>query len=144
MRAILLLIVFFVLSSSANKEAQELRVQILGALAHTVTTKDIPFVYLDDQNFKNFNTKKYGFMLVQQCDRADVIFTDDVTALVKKCPQIKNKKLFALSYKDYAAHENQAIGAFFWQKGRPNIILNKKLLQHYDIKLSQRYEKYVE
>jgi len=140
-------LVFVILFTSlliANEEARELRIRILGALAHTVTGKSLPYVYLDEPNIKNLDTKKYGFILIQQCKKADVIFTHKADTILKECPTLDDKMLFTLSYRDYITHEEQAIGAFFWQKGRPNIILNKRLIQHYHIQLPQEYDKYVE
>ena len=54
------------------------------------------------------------------------------------------KALITLSYRDFIRHRDLAAGAFFWQKGRPNIILNGKYLQSHHISIPESYKAYVE
>ena len=140
----IVLIWTFSLSLFANDEAKELRMRIIGALAHTVTEKEYPVVYVDDEEFKNFDVRKFGFVLTKNCSKSDVIFTKNISLLLQDCFVSNDKKLFVLSYRDYIKNEQKVIGAFFWQKGRPNIILNKELLKKYSIKVPKDYEKYIE
>ena len=41
-------------------------------------------------------------------------------------------------------HYKNAIGGFYWQKGRPNLIFLKSSLQEYRLKLPPKFQKYVE
>ncbi len=80
------------------------------------------------------------FELVQNCNQSDII-------LIKKNNKHEDCSgkplVFATSYvgiKNYP----ESVGAFFYQKGRPNIIFNKKVLDKRDIKISQKFNKYIE
>lgn len=54
-----------------------------------------------------------------------------------------NKVLFVTTYKDLKKYEN-AIGALYWKKGRPQVIFLKKRLDNYGIKVAKYLEKYIE
>ncbi len=143
-----LFFIFFLLSVStllfANDEAKNLKMRIIGALSHTVSEKSLPHVYFDDNSFFQFDTKEFGFIISHYCQDADIVFTKNASSLPKSCLDPKRHKVFTLSYRDYIHYEQNAIGAFFWQKGRPNIILNKELIEYYGLNIPPHYEKYVE
>ncbi|NPA65719.1 MAG: hypothetical protein GXO11_02435 [Epsilonproteobacteria bacterium] len=128
----------------SNEEAKILKLKIISALSHTVSQKSLPLVYLDEYDLHVKDTKRFGFILKKDCQEADIIFTNNASALPQECLDIDRHKLFTLSYKEYLQYESTAIGAFFWQKGRPNIILNRKLIQYYKLEIPKDYKKYIE
>ncbi|BAF69420.1 conserved hypothetical protein [Nitratiruptor sp. SB155-2] len=60
-------------------------------------------------------------------------------------PNIKtDKMIFVGSYNLLKIYKEQAIGGFYWQKGRPNLIFIKPNLQKYHLILPKELQKYEE
>lgn len=139
------LILFLTLLSVAvwGITAQELKMRIIENLAQLVTGKTVPSVYTDFTVPSDAFTKG-SMRLVRNCLLADVVFVKTPEIFFQDCDNTKEKLIFVLSYRDYMRYKDKLIGAFFWQKGRPNIILNEKILKARHISLPKRYEKYVE
>ncbi len=74
------------------------------------------------------------------CRRADILLIDRSSIIPTSC---KNTVHFATDYHTLVEHHD-AVGAFFWQKGRPNIIFLRHSLERLGIVLSHEYEKYIE
>ena len=121
--------------------ARELKLQIIRTLASLYTPKEHPVIYLESLPEEAIREQR---AFVVDCRRADVLFVEDIDRFLQRCPIRKGQILFTLSYHDYIAHKERAAGAFFWQKGRPNIVLNKALLKRLGIELPPKYDKYVE
>ena len=58
----------------------------------------------------------------------------------KKCSCL----LFVTSYKQLKKYQDRAVGGFFWQKGRPNIVFLKKNLQKHGIEVPKSMQQFVE
>ena len=78
--------------------------------------------------------------VVKTCNNAKVLILSSEKSIPKSCIA---KPILVLDYNLLEKHSN-AVSAFFWQKGRPNIVFLKKRLQHFSISLPPTYEKYVE
>jgi hypothetical protein len=63
--------------------------------------------------------------------------------LAKKSVKCKNVPIVALDYSLLKKDKN-ALGAFYWQKGRPNITFIANRLKKKGIKLPKEYERYIE
>ena len=136
LKNILFLMILFesLLLASDEDIATKIYISIAKELSH----KTHPTFYLHG-TIKHLNkNKKIPTSLT--CEQADIIVLNTLEKLPKNC---KEKLLFTNSYNVYAQDEN-IIGAFFWQKGRPNIIFNKNVLERKNIILSPSFNKYVE
>ena len=79
--------------------------------------------------------------VVKNCKDANFIFVKYTE--VSQCS--KNKKLLILTnnYKQLLSNSD-FIGAFFWSKSRPNIVLVKQRLKKRGIDLPKEYNRYIE
>lgn len=135
----IILIVFFLILSLHSKDVSELKVEILSAISHSLMHKDKINIYVDDPTLSKNKNKNIKLSFVEY-KNADIVFTSDVN-IVKS---LDNKAIvFATTYYAYA-HLPHAVGAFFWQKGRPNIIFSEKRLKELSIKLPNKFDKYIE
>lgn len=76
---------------------------------------------------------------VSVCEKSDIILTR-----TKTIPKCSNKVLvFATNYLAFSELP-EAIGAFFYQKGRPNIIFREENLKKHNIVLPKEFDKYIE
>ena len=91
-------------------------------------------VYVTDLKKSNV-IKEAGFLSVEFCKEADIVYR---TNMLQEC---KNKPLFTDSYQSFQNEEN-AIGAFYWKKGRPNILFLQSRVQKFRLKMAKNLEKY--
>ncbi len=77
--------------------------------------------------------------ILKNCSEADIVILSNVKNIPYEC---KNKILFGTRY--YHLKNPNVIGAFFWQKGRPNILFYKSRLDKHNIKLDSSFDKYIE
>ena len=107
-------------------------------LYETIFTKlfNKPVIYLFvDKNKEEFKNSKV-LKIVNNCKEADIILLYKLEDL-----QCKNKPIFVTNYIDFIS--SNAIGAFYWRKGRPQLILNKKSIDSYNLHLDKSLLKYV-
>ena len=135
----ILLLIVFTISSLLSSDTGRLKAQILSTIAHALVDKNSINVCLEDKDLES--SKKYAKSLkFVSCSQADIAFTSQEKETKMKC---KTGLVFATSYYLYR-HSPMVVGAFFWQKGRPNIIFRKKQLKKLGIKLPREFDKYVE
>ena len=84
-------------------------------------------------NIKQLNTTKY-------CEDSSILLLYSDIPVDNKC---KNKIILVLDYALLHKYTN-AVCAFYWKKGRPNIIFLRSRLKQHNIKLSESYDKYIE
>ena len=99
-------------------------------------------IYLDAPQYNSIKKYVKKFKFTNDCLSADIIFVDRIENLPPECQD--DKKIFVTKYSEYRKHRSKVVGAFFWQKGRPNIIFNKERLEYFGIKLPAKYDKYIE
>ena len=128
-----------VVSSLFSSNIKKLEAQILSSIAHSLVHKKSVNICIDDKNFKCLGKYAKGLNIVS-CGRADIVFTSKDKDISKKC---KTSLIFSTSYYLYE-HSPMIVGAFFWQKGRPNIIFRQKQLKHLGIILPKNFQKYID
>lgn len=120
----------------------DLEAKIISKIANDIVKDDKINLYIP--NIKNLDKKIYStkFNLVDSCKKANFVFIKNSDDL-NNCKNIKNKYFFTNNYK-ILIHDNRYIGAFFWSKSRPNIVLIKNRLIEKKIKLSKEYAQFIE
>ena len=71
--------------------------------------------------------------IVNSCEKADIVLGD------VKCP---NKPQSVLDYDSFKQDKN-AIGGFYWRKGRPQLRLRKNNLLKYKLFVSKEFKEYL-
>ena len=136
MKSILFILLFLGNTLFAN-DAQ-LESAIFNKILTAVTAKEHPKVYIHTHNDA---LKKYpgSLVLVNNCKDANAVILSTLNNLSKAC---RSKILFGTRY--IHLQNPDVIGAFFWQKGRPNILFYRDRLAKKHIKLDASFEKYIE
>jgi len=116
----------------------QLASSIFNTIVSSVTHKKSASVYLY-KNIESVSQYPDKLQIVQDCSSADLVLLSTVKNIPKDCD---SKVLFGTRY-SHLKNKN-VIGAFFWQKGRPNILFYKKRLKKYHIKLDKSFDKYIE
>ncbi len=141
MKKIIIIITFLFISLSFSfaLTLQDIKVKIVVTIAHALVKSKNVKVDLNDKNFLyGINGKKGDVVFVKNCKKADIIITDSIKYIQKNC---RNKLIFVTNYRAYKTTPN-AVGALFWQKGRPVIIFNKKVIRKKHINLPDQFKQY--
>jgi len=96
-------------------------------------------LWTDNQEKKKvFQNLPIEIKITNNKQQADILIVYDT-------PNLKTEKLiFAGTYRILKLYKNQAIGGFYWQKGRPNLIFIQKTLSKNHIELPKELLDYVE
>lgn len=117
----------------------EIAAKIIDKISMELTKKEKVSVFTND--IRNLYIIKISKHLNREkdCQKADLVLTKE-----QKLPLCNNNTLIFAT--DYLAFKKlpEAIGAFFYQKGRPNIVFRKEILAKHNIVLSKEFEKYID
>jgi hypothetical protein len=123
-----------------TKEA-EFEAKIVTKIAEDILVNKMLKLYIPHSN--NLDKKIYSqnTILVDSCEKANFVFIKYEGT--NNC--LKNNTPFLLTnnYKKLIKNPNY-IGAFFWSKSRPNIVLVKNRLMKKNIQLSSEYDQFIE
>lgn len=137
MRYILLL--FLIISVSFASE-QSTATKITERLIVAIDNSDKPIWFTsDDPELANMLDLSY-FDTTSECEKAAVLVLSYKVRIPTKC---QDTPILVLDY-DLFKEYDKAVSAFFWKKGRPNIVFLEERLQHFNITLPQSYDKYIE
>ncbi len=135
MRKIFILLLF--ISSLFSYDVLVVKAKILSKIAHEVIKKNVVNIYVEDRDLQKtkglVSSIRYTFY-----EEADIVFVSNMSSIKK------NKKyIFSTSYYIYQNNPD-ILGAFFWQKGRPNIIIKSQKSKNLNISFSKSFQKYIE
>ena len=121
----------------------QIKAQIILNIARLVTHKKTVKIYVDDPSFLDIFKNSSYIKRVSNCFQADVVITKNSQNIKKQCKK-KQINIISTTYKDYKQNSDIDFGAFFWQKGRPNMLINSKIIQKRSISLPRSYYKYLD
>lgn len=133
-------LLFFLSVSIAFASEINTATKIVEAITSVVNTNDASvWIEKEDIGIKKFlNTK--AFTTSEECEDIGVFLIKKTHPFVLKC---KNKPIVVLDYDLLKKYDN-AVAAFFWKKGRPNIVFIKDRVKKFNIQLPKSYEVYQE
>ena len=135
-RTLLLLILSVVLSASTQKIEQKIFQTIIeGLFPH----KRVVNVWSDDPQKKSLLASIAKVSIVAKPEDADILFLKKIHA---KLP--KKALIFAVDYRTLKAYREKAVGGFYWQKGRPNLVFFNRELHSRHIRLPKEMHKYID
>jgi len=109
------------------------KIELFEKLFSTLFHKPVIYVLTNNEDIK-YSTSNV-LKVVNSCDKADVIVGD----VDKNC----TKPRFLLDYYQFKKDPN-AIGAFYWRKGRPQLRLRKNMIEKYHLYISKDFEDFLE
>ena len=137
MKKVLFFLIF--LSTILFASTVDIERKIYGEILHTVfPNKEVVYVWSDNQI--SSLTGIEGVKVVRDLESADIVILKNHL----QDEQIKTKVVFVKNYYLLKEYKDFAIGGFYWQKGRPNILFLEKNLQKFNIKLSNGLENFIE
>ncbi len=133
----IILLIFLFLSTIYSSDIK-LKASIFNKLTCAVSSKEKPIVYLHTE-IKSLKAYPGDLIIVKDCTKADIVILSSTKDIPATC---EGKILFGTRYSHLK--DKRVIGAFFWQKGRPNILFYKDRLDENNIKLDSSFDKYIE
>jgi len=127
-----------ILVSTIYADDSKLESVIFDKIINVVVQKIDPKIYIHEK-IESIDTYKSNFNIVANCEEADMVILSTIKDIPSTC---KGKILFGTRYSHLKNEE--VIGAFFWMKGRPNILFYQERLNQKNIKLDSSFDKYVE
>lgn len=132
------IILFFLIISTINADNAHKASSIFNMIAKSITKKTEPTIYIH-REVESLQLFPGDIKIVKECAEADIVLLSTLKNIPSEC---RGKLLFGTRYSHL--DNRDVIGAFFWQKGRPNILFYKKRLELNGIKLDPSYNKYIE
>ena len=120
----------------------ELDAKIISNIATASIKGEIKLVNPEISNIESEDYYKF-FILTNSCEDATFIFIKKSININSLCKSDNNQIFFTNNY-EKLLKDNRYLGAFFWNKSRPNITFIKARLEKQKIELSKDYDKFVE
>ncbi len=121
----------------------DIKAKIVKNIARVFTKCKVAKVYTDDPYFFDIFQSNTDIKRVKDCKDADIILTKNSSYIKNIC---KKREAYILStrYNDYKKSIKYDIGAFFWQKGRPNLLINRYMVNKLHIHIPDSYKKFLD
>jgi len=129
----LLLAVIFI----SNLFANNYEVRLYEKIIPSIFQKDKVIVYAS-KDIKEFFLNKHLFSITTDCNKADIIVGKKFKDLNTECLK---KPFFTTSYRAYRKYKN-AIGAFYWKKGRPQLQFELQKIEQFNLFLPNSLKRY--
>ncbi|PUE64112.1 hypothetical protein [Arcobacter caeni] len=120
----------------------ELEAKIISNIATASIKGEIKLYIPEISSIENDVYSKF-FTLTNSCENANFVFIKRNVDLDFYCKNDNNKLFFTNNY-EKLLNNDRYLGAFFWNKSRPNITFIKARLEKQKIELSKDYDKFVE
>ncbi len=129
------LLLSFNLSASTISAEEKIYASVLHAL---FPAKENIVVWSDDPKKEQIFSSISHVIVTDTKERADILFLFHTFHIKSKKPKFVGSYVLLKHYKD------DAIGGFYWQKGRPNLLFLRKNLLKQGLRVENSLQKYVE
>ena len=126
------------ISTTLIASSTDIEVKIINKISTALTNKKLIFVHTKDKKNLDIIFKSKVLRYSSVCDDANLVITDIKD--IQRCS--KNKLIFTTDYLSFEALPN-AVGAFFYEKGRPSIVFRKDILEKHKITLPDEFAKFI-
>ena len=116
-----------------------INVQMIEKISQDLTGKSYVKIY-DPALTPDMRSYMSKGSIVASCEQADIVIVNSINQVESKC---MNKTVLVTRY-NLLSQVEQAVGALYWQKGRPNLLFLKGRLGSRGIALGNDYSPYIE
>jgi len=109
---------------------------IVEKILKSMTNKEDIMVYTTDKGLKSLVSNIKDITLINSCQKADFILSLRDRNISCHKPEV------VFDYANYLYNKN-AVGLFFWQKGRPTIRFSSKRLENFGLHIHGELSKFV-
>ena len=140
MKKIIFLFLFVISSIFASDSSDKLRTDIVKSIVMGIKNSESMTIWSDDDKIMKALRSSDKFEVVDNCSDAKLVILNKKANLPKN---IEHKHIFVLDY-NLLRKIPDSFGAFFWKKGRPNIVFLKPRVEKHSLELSANLTPYLE
>ena len=141
MRA-LIIFFFLAIASFASEERIDIKAQILEKIFANININKTIAIWTDNAELLAEFKKSSYLIVTDDCAVATLIVIETKTS-IEDDEECRNKPIFVLNY-ELLKNIPESFGAFFWKKGRPNIVIVEPRVQTQSIRVSSELNAYKE
>lgn len=134
----LVLFIVIAIVVSAHESDIKIHAKMMDKLAVDLVNKERVKIY-DPTYGRSYDSYLSQSATVQECSDADIA----VVSLINQTQGCKNQIILVTRY-NLLNELSEAIGAFYWQKGRPNLVFIRSRLAEKKVRLSNEYTKHID
>ncbi|MCK9490844.1 MAG: hypothetical protein M0Q24_02045 [Sulfurimonas sp.] len=135
-----IIILLLSLSSFASDSSLNLQVKILEKIISEISINKEKIIWSDNKEISKAIENHKLLQTTPNCKKATIMILQDKNNLPKECSHCA---IFVLDYA-LLSQVQKSFGAFFWKKGRPNIVILKSRLKSLLIQASSDLDPYLE
>jgi len=123
---------------------KESTVKLYHHLFNSIIQHETIKLYTQNREYTTLFTHAKDFVLVDKAEDADIVLLTSKKEIEKFKNTIlpKNTILFTTSYQLLKTNDD-IVGAFYWRKGRSQLLFIRERLEKKNIHLPQSYRKYI-
>jgi len=140
LRTLFLTFLFSITLLFAGTGDENLKIKILKKIVSGIHNSDSMKLWSDDYHILKAFSDDDVYHVTMKCESADIIILKEKENLPSYCV---HQHIFVLSYK-LLNDIPKSFGAFFWKKGRPNIVFIEPRVKENSLELSIEMKPYVE
>ncbi|MCK9455231.1 MAG: hypothetical protein WCY51_00395 [Sulfurimonas sp.] len=141
MKASILLLIL-VITLFAREDRVDIKAQILEKIFSNIHVDSGVTLWCDNKHLLEELKKSSYLIITDECAVATIIVVESRES-IENDENCKNKPIFVLNY-ELLKNIPESFGAFFWKKGRPNIVIIESRALFQNIRLSKELESYKE
>ncbi len=135
------IILFLTIALFASDNKDIMRAQILEKIILNIYINETVTIWSDNKELLAEFKKSAHIVTTDSCAKATIIILENKEKIHDDA--CKNKPIFVLEY-NLLKEVPESFGAFFWKKGRPNIVIIEPRIASQNISVSKELKVYVE
>jgi hypothetical protein len=144
-KIIILLILFY---SGLHALERESTLKMYHGIFSALSSKRMISVYTDDQEYKKVFTTSKRIFLSKKPEEADIVLITNRSTLQhmlkrNKVDQNAEKPILFVTDYRFLKDSQDIVGAFYWRKGRSQLLFVKKRLEQQAIRLPKAYQNFM-
>jgi hypothetical protein len=146
MKKILILLIFFYGHLYALDRDSTLK--IYHKLFFSLTPKAVVSVYVNDKEYEQVFLTSKRLKLVKDLEDADIVLITNERTLGRAFAQnqrleVGTKPILFVTDHHFLDRSKDIVGAFYWRKGRSQLLFIKSRLDAYHVTLPDEYQKFI-
>ncbi|MCK9472407.1 hypothetical protein [Sulfurimonas sp.] len=137
-----IIILLFIVALFAKEDRVDIKAQILEKIFLNIHIDKGITLWCDNKHLLEELKKSSYLIVTDKCAAATIIVVENKES-IESDENCKNKPIFVLNY-ELLKNIPESFGAFFWKKGRPNIVIIEPRAVFQNIRLSKELETYKE
>jgi hypothetical protein len=132
-----------------NAAERESTLKIYHSLFNALSLKAPILVYTNDNEYRDVFQHSKRIVLTDNATESDIVLItnertlNDILYTMNENLDISKKPIMFVTNYHFLKISDKIVGAFYWRKGRSQLLFIKKRLEHYEITLPEEYQRFM-